>query len=281
MSIAQSIQVSEVSGVTFLDIDNAFATARVSLFGGHILSYIPKQDGQERLWLSPHAVLSGEKPIRGGIPVCWPWFSDDHGREKGQLPAHGYLRSQVWKIQHSEDTDSGTLLVLRPTFTRGNGFEYDCNVSLTIEVAETLTVTLKTTNSGLVPFTFNTALHSYFQVDDIQHVTLTGIEGEYKDKLENWAVKTTPQPYKISGETDRIHQHATPEVVISEKDLARTRVVSSGHDSMVIWNPWLGAASIADMDAFGYKHMVCVETACTDGVTLAPQDSHSLVQTIC
>lgn len=117
MSIAQSIQVSEVSGVTFLDIDNAFATARVSLFGGHVLSYIPKQDGQERLWLSPHAVLSGEKPIRGGIPVCWPWFSDDHGREKGQLPAHGYLRSQVWKIQHSEDTDTGTVLVLRPTFT--------------------------------------------------------------------------------------------------------------------------------------------------------------------
>ena len=71
MTLVDSITVSEAGGLTFLDIENDLASAKISLFGGHVLSYIPKSDNQERLWLSPHAYLNGERPIRGGIPVCW------------------------------------------------------------------------------------------------------------------------------------------------------------------------------------------------------------------
>lgn len=280
MSICDSISVEESSGITFLQVDNAFATCRISLFGAHVLSFVPKSDNVDRLWLSPHAFLNGERPIRGGIPICWPWFADDHGREKGELPSHGFLRTQTWQIQSSEDVEEGTRIVLTPNFSRAEGFEYDCLVSYEILVGKQLSVTLKTENTGIVPFTFNAALHTYFAVASIGKTEITGIEGEYKDKLEDWAVKPSPVPYVFSGETDRIHQFAAPDVTIKVEDAPLTRVTSMGHDSIVVWNPWQGAASIADMDAFGYRHMLCVETSVTNGITIEPEHAHSITQII-
>ena len=280
MSIPDSISVEESAGITFLNIENDFATCRVSLFGAHVLSYISKADDIERLWLSPHAYLNGEKPIRGGIPICWPWFGDSHGREKGELPAHGFLRSQVWQIQSAEETEEGTRIILNPAFCRGEGFEYDCKVTYEILVGKNLSVTLKTENTGIVPFTFNGALHSYFTVSDINKTEIQGISGDYKDKLDDWALKATPSPYTFHGETDRIHQHAAADVTILNNGVPVTRATSMGHDSIVVWNPWQGAASISDMDAFGFKHMLCVETAITNGKTLAPNATHSVTQII-
>ncbi|MCW8092072.1 D-hexose-6-phosphate mutarotase [Alteromonas sp. ASW11-130] len=280
MSIAPSITIQETSGITFLNVDNTFAIAQISLYGGHVLSYIPKSDNIERLWLSPHAHMSGEKPIRGGIPICWPWFSDDHGREKGELPAHGFLRSQVWQLKSSEDTDKGTVVLLTPTFSRADGFEYDCEVILEIIVGESLTVNLSTRNTGIVPFTFNTAFHSYFEVPDINHIELRGLQGSYRDKTDSFSIKDTPEPYRFNQETDRIHDHAAKEISLFNKDKKLTQIHSSGHDSVVVWNPWQSAASISDMDAFGFKQMICVETAITSGKEVLPDECHILTQVI-
>ncbi|MBU2977046.1 D-hexose-6-phosphate mutarotase [Alteromonas sp. C1M14] len=280
MSLPATITVEESAGITFLNVENAFASSRISLYGAHVLSFTPKTDNQNRLWLSPHAYLNGERPIRGGIPICWPWFSDDHGEEKGTLPSHGFLRTQVWQIQLTEETEAGTRIVLSPSYSRGEGFEYDCTVSYDILVGKQLSVTLRTQNSGVVPFTFNGALHTYFAVPDITQTSIMGIEGDYKDKLESWAVKPSPTHYIIEGETDRIHQHPSPDVTIADNNIPLTRVTSMGNDSMVVWNPWQGAASIADMDAFGFKHMLCVETAITNGITLAPGQDHLMTQIV-
>ncbi|MEG3768236.1 D-hexose-6-phosphate mutarotase [Alteromonas sp. 14N.309.X.WAT.G.H12] len=280
MSLPPTITVEESAGITFLNVDNAFGTCRISLFGAHVLSYTPKTDNKNRLWLSPHAYLNGERPIRGGIPICWPWFSDDHGQEKGALPSHGFLRTQVWQIQSTEETDEGTYIVLSPSYSRGEGFEYDCNVSYEILVGQHLSVTLQTQNSGVIPFTFNGAMHTYFAVPDITQTVIAGIEGEYKDKLESWAMKPSPERYIIEGETDRIHQFPSPEVTIIDNGSPLTRITSLGHDSLVVWNPWQGAASIADMDAFGFKHMLCVETAITNGITLAPGEAYGITQIV-
>jgi glucose-6-phosphate 1-epimerase len=276
----ESLQVSESNGLTFLEVDNHLGSAKISLFGGHVLSFIPKKDGQERLWVSPHAYLNGERPIRGGIPVCWPWFSDDHGKAKGELPAHGFLRTQVWQLTSSSEDETGTHITLAPSFTRAEGFEHDCAVTLSITVGDTLSVSLITENTGVVPFTYNCALHSYFHVDHIQAVRLEGITGDYKDKLDDWAIKPTPELYTFTGETDRIHMSAVEKASIVVNDTPFTDVGSKGHDSLVVWNPWQGAASISDMDPFGYKHMVCVESSITQGKTLQPSESHAMVQTI-
>lgn len=280
MTVADSIRISESNGLTCLHIDNGFATATVSLFGAHVLSFIPKSDGQERLWVSPHAYLNGERPIRGGIPICWPWFSHDHGKEKGALPSHGFLRTQVWQVTESFDDSEGTHISLAPSFSRAEGFEYDCSVALDIVVGEKLTVALKTTNTGLIPFTFNCALHTYFHIEHIKNTYLEGITGDYKDKLDGWAVKATPSPYGFTSETDRIHVAPIAQATILMNDKPFTMIGSENNDSLVVWNPWQSAASIADMDPFGYKHMLCVEAAVTQGKYLQPNESHTLIQRV-
>lgn len=280
MPAVNSVTVSETNGLTFLNINNQKARAKISLFGGHVLSFIPKSDNKERLWVSPHAYLNGERPIRGGIPICWPWFGDDHGRDKGALPAHGFLRTQMWKLIHSEETSAGTKVELQPSFTRAEGFEFDCKVTLIIEVGDELSLSLITENTGVVAFDYNCALHSYFHVDHIEHTQLKGIEGDYKDKVDDFKIKTSPTPYDISGETDRIHLSPIAHTTIEVEEQEVTRVDSIGNDSLVIWNPWQGAASISDMDAFGYKHMVCVESAITQGKSLLPGEQHALTQRI-
>jgi glucose-6-phosphate 1-epimerase len=186
----------------------------------------------------------------------------------------------VWKLVESEDTSSGTQITLAPSFSRAEGFEYDCNLQLVIRIGETLEVSLITENTGVVPFSYNCALHTYFHVDHIQNTQLKGMEGDYKDKIEDWDIKPTPSPYTINSETDRIHLLPIEKATIEVDSRDFTDVLSVGNDSIVVWNPWQGAASISDMDPFGYKHMLCVESAITKGKTLAPGESHTLTQIV-
>lgn len=280
MSPVPSISISESNGLSFLNVNNEFASAKISLFGGHVLSFVPALDGKDRLWVSPHAYLNGERPIRGGIPICWPWFANDHGKEAGELPSHGFLRTQVWQLAESSEDESGTTLALTPSFTRAEGFEHDCNVVLRIHVGASLRVAIETENTGVAPFSFNTALHTYFHVNHIKDTELVGITGEYKDKLDDWAVKPTPEPYTIDAETDRIHLSAVKQATISVDSTEFTDVISEGNDSLVVWNPLQGAASISDMDPFGYKHMLCVESSVTKGLKLEPGEKFELAQII-
>lgn len=276
----QSIQTVEKDGNQFLYIENESAKCKLSLFGGHVMSFIPKKDNRDRLWLSPLAFLNGERPIRGGIPLCWPWFSDDHGKEKGELPSHGFLRTQKWEIASSDCDGKSTRVSLKPGTTKGKGFSFECDVFLHLNIAEELTVELETINKGEAPFKLNCALHTYFAVSNIKAVQLIGLSGDYKDKLDDWAVKPTPEPYIFSEETDRIHLSAPESLTIKEEENELIHIQSLNHDSIVVWNPWQGAASISDMDAFGYRQMLCVETAVTQGLSLKPGQSHKLTQKI-
>ena len=268
------------NGIEYLIIENEVATCRISLFGGHVLSFIPKRDNRDRLWVSPLAFLNGERPIRGGVPVCWPWFSDDHGQEKGELPAHGFLRTQHWAVKQTDSTETLSKVVLIPGTTKCKGFEFDASVELIVEVGESLTMTLVTENTGDVPFSFNCALHTYFDVENIKDVELKGLYGEYKDKLSDWEILNTPTAYTIEGEVDRIHLEAIPSVVIERDQSDYIAIESSQHDSLVVWNPWQGAATMSDMDAFSYKQMVCVETAITQGKQLLPGEKCAMRQKV-
>ncbi|MBR9792289.1 MAG: D-hexose-6-phosphate mutarotase [Gammaproteobacteria bacterium] len=277
----QTYQIEEKDGNRFVTVSNASASCRISLFGGHVLSFIPSHDNRDRLWVSPVAVLNGERPIRGGIPLCWPWFSDAHGKAKGELPSHGFLRTQMWDISEFNCDGTTSEMVLAPATTKGPGFNYECAVKLRLKIASELTVSLETTSlEEQQALTLNCALHTYFDVNNIADVELEGLSGDYKDKLEDWAVKPAPTPYTFSGETDRIHQEAPETLTILANQSPYITIGSAGHDSVVVWNPWQSAASMSDMDAFGYKQMLCVETAVTNGTTVNPGDVHTLTQVI-
>lgn len=277
---AEHFHTETKNGIEYLTVQNSKASCRISLFGGHVLSYIPTRDNRDRLWVSPVAFLNGERPIRGGVPVCWPWFSDDHGKAKGELPAHGFLRTQNWSVKQTDSSESHSTVVLTPGTTKGKGFDYDVSVELIVEVGESLNITLVTKNTGDQAFTFNCALHSYFDVESIKDVELKGLYGSYKDKLADWEILDTPAPYTIEAEVDRIHLEAIPSVVIERDGKEYIKVDSQQHDSLVVWNPWQGAATMSDMDAFSYKQMVCVETAITQGKSLNPGESCAMRQEV-
>ncbi|MFT4746307.1 MAG: glucose-6-phosphate 1-epimerase, partial [Congregibacter sp.] len=112
MLLTDSTNMIIRDGIQVLHISNAFATAEISLFGGHVLSFKPKHDARERLWISQSALFDGKKAIRGGIPICWPWFGDHSCNN--DVAAHGYVRTQTWQVLNSEETDLGTTINLKP-----------------------------------------------------------------------------------------------------------------------------------------------------------------------
>tara|TARA_R110000772_G_scaffold38354_22_gene90569 strand:+ start:523 stop:1434 length:912 start_codon:yes stop_codon:yes gene_type:complete len=258
-------------------INNAAASARISLFGGQVLSFIPRHDGRERLWLSNKAVWDGSQSLRGGVPVCWPWFGQ---HPDGQHPAHGFVRNRLWQCLESSDTENSSSLILSPTDSQGAGFDGLASLTLSITVGSELNIKLITTNLGTRSFIYTCALHSYFNVQDISEVELDGLSGKYADKLSGFKLFDTPNPYRFTTETDRIHLNPHRKVSIIEKGL-KTVVNSEGHDSIVVWNPWQqNSIQLNDMDNDGYKYMLCVETAVTKGKSIKPGDQHVIEQTI-
>ncbi|MDR0779205.1 MAG: D-hexose-6-phosphate mutarotase [Pseudomonadales bacterium] len=261
--------------VSLLEVSNTLASATLSLFGAQVLHYTPKRDGRERLFLSGAAQLDGSKSIRGGIPLCWPWFGAHPSNPA--LPAHGFARTRPWYLAAMEHSVQGHRLLLLPQDN------HDCghlSVELEVLIGAQLELRLRTRNHGTTAAPLSGALHTYFAVSDIMQIQLYGLKGPYSDKTRNWAHFDTPAPYRIEAETDRIH--LTPvETVTLHDPLGDTRISSKGHDSLVVWNPWHDAHQrFPDLAPEDYRHMLCVETALTQSFMLAPDATHVLTQII-
>ncbi|MFT6805864.1 MAG: glucose-6-phosphate 1-epimerase [Glaciecola sp.] len=278
MLLTDSTTIINRDKIQLLHIENAFAYAEISLFGGHILSFKPKHDHRERLWVSQHAFFDAKKPIRGGIPICWPWFGAH--KSKTNLAAHGYVRTQTWQIFSCEETSIGTTITLKPQTSTGDGFEGDAELVLVVHIGQQLTIQLSTTNLGYTPLTYNCALHSYFAISDIKQCELLGLSKQYSDKTRGYQILDTPQTYTFNEETDRVHQEQPKTLTIADGEI-KTDILSSGHDSIVVWNPWQEKSiNMGDMTDDGYLTMLCVETAITQGQEVAPKATHVLQQII-
>ncbi|GAC14945.1 D-hexose-6-phosphate mutarotase [Aliiglaciecola lipolytica] len=279
MNSTTSISKSKRGQNDLLEIENDFAKATISLFGGHILSYIPKTDDIDRLWLSEAAIFDGKTAIRGGIPICWPWFGNAHNQDRDDLPSHGFVRNQIWTLDSSEDSSTGTQLVLSPQSTVGPGWQFKTRLQLKVMVGKTLVVELITRNLDKQTIDLNCALHSYFRVDDIEQVTLTGLSGQYLDKTKDYEAFETPDVYRIKDETDRVHLH--PAILVEIDNGLHIGVRSSGHDSIVVWNPWeQNCLRMKDMNQDSYQTMICVESAITQTLKLESNQEVILKQQI-
>ncbi len=284
MLLSNSTSISSKQNIQVLEVDNDHARASISLFGGHIISFTPKYDQRQRLWLSEQAIFDAHHAIRGGVPLCWPWFGDHQATRVDpsdkRFPAHGYVRKQPWLMVNCHDTPKGTEITLQPRSSEGEGFDGHAQLSLIIRVGVRLSMQLVTENLGEQGFSFTCALHSYFAVEDIHNCQLNGLSGDYKDKTRDWQILPTPSPYTFSEETDRVHL-STPKQVTIVEDNSRIDISSNGHDSMVIWNPWAqNSAAMGDMPDKGFKQMLCVETAITQGRTVQSGETHTLEQII-
>ena len=262
-------------GMRYLELRRNGAMAHLYLHGAHVLHYQPA--GQEPvLWHSKESWFEPGKPIRGGIPVCWPWFGA-HPQDP-ERPPHGIARLTEWDPVSSFATPSVTAATLR---FPASGFP-DASLQLTVELGDRLSVRLTTTNTSDSDLRFTEALHSYFSIRDIRTVTIDGLDGQhYIDQLvPTGALHRQAGPISFSGETDRIYTN-TPHgcTVMDAAQKRRIEIHKENSRSTVVWNPWKDkAARMPDFGNDEFTGMVCVETAnCgPDSVTLPPGQAHTL-----
>lgn len=266
-------------------IENRHAVARVSLLGGQVLAYQPR--GQRPvLWLSPNSQFAVGSAIRGGIPVCWPWFAG-HPTDDDK-PSHGFVRTRLWQVGATAAGEDGATrleLVIESNSETRSLWPHDFVLSLVITVGADLAVTLTVHNRGNDAFTYTGALHSYFAVSAIEGIRVEGLAGKgYLDKRDDRARKQQQGPITFSAPTDRIYLDTTDTCTIHDPDWSRSiRVAKRGSATTVVWNPWRAwSRATTDMGEGTYRGMVCVEAAKAedDGEEVAPGGEHRLGTTI-
>lgn len=267
-------------GALVAAVTNAQGSGTVAVQGAQILTWAPA--GQAPVvWLSPAAGFKPGKSLRGGAPVCWPWFGA-HATDASK-PAHGFARNRDWEVLEVAPVAGGTRLVMRfiPGEAEAALWPHQAELTLTLTLGERLRADLTTRNTGDAPITITQALHTYFNVGDVSGVRVEGLEGcEYIDKTGSDARIRQEGPILIDREVNRIYLGCPGDVVIRDESLARRiRVSKTGSTSYVVWNPWAETgAAFGDMGEEGYRRMVCVETtnAASDSVTIAPGDTFTL-----
>ena len=261
------------------------ASARICTLGAHVLDYQPA--GQTAvLWLSPDAVFAPGHAIRGGIPVCWPWFAENS--DNSALPMHGFARTSTWSVaqqtrnaNHSEVTlrlcDSAETRALWP---------YAFELRYQISLSDSLRASLIVTNTSNSTFQYSGALHSYFAVQHIDNTSLAGLAGcSFVDKVDDFARKVQhDELLHFTSETDRIYLDTSSECIIHDAGHARDiSIAKSGSRSTVVWNPWSERAKqMQDFTDDEYVRMLCVETAnaANDVIELAAGETQTLSLTL-
>ncbi|MEF1290797.1 D-hexose-6-phosphate mutarotase, partial [Vibrio sp. M260118] len=278
--LSDNVTIVEIDQVKVIRVIHEKATAGIALNGGHVISFKPQ--GQEDLiWMSEQAIFDGKAALRGGIPVCWPWFG------RIAAPAHGFARTSEWTLLEHRENEKGVIieLGLLPNEQTLAVWPHQFQAHLLVEIGDELKVTLDVTNTDEQPWTFSGALHTYLNVTDIHTTKTTGMGAEYIDSLLDEKVCQGGKELVLTDTIDRVY--TKPEAVINVADGTRTiSVENQGHNSAVLWNPWAeGAKGMADMQDDGYKTMLCVEStlhapSIEAGKTLQPGESHQLITTI-
>lgn len=263
-----------------VDIRHSHANARLVLQGAQLLAWTP--DGEEPvIWLSEAARYAEGQAIRGGIPICWPWFGAH--RSSPTFPAHGFARTSPWIVEDTRSSEAAVALRLRLLQSEASEtlWPHACSLTLELRVGRCLELDLATRNLGARPVTITEALHAYFHVADLPAVRIHGLDGtNYIDKTDAERRKHQNGTLAFEAETDRVYTGVTGECVIEDPGFRRRiRIRKRGSASTIVWNPGAEkSARLDDMEPDGYRRMVCVESgnAGADAVTIQPGEVHRL-----
>lgn len=282
-AISNHVQFKEIAeGMIVAEVANQHALANIALQGAHVATFQPR--GEEPvIWLSPYAKFAPGKSIRGGVPICWPWFGPH--KTESKFPGHGYARTVSWELFETKALPDGSTFLrfglIESDATRAQ-WPHPSTVQLEVTVGKSLRVELSTHNTGSAAFELGEALHTYFHISDVAKTTIRGLENcEYLDKVQDFARVTQKDGIVIDSEVDRVYVNTTADCVIEDKGLKRAiRISKQGSRSTVVWNPWTEKADkMGDFGKDGHRGMVCVESgnAMENVVTLAPGEIHKLV----
>ncbi len=257
--IAAALSRRQLDELEVIVVDHPQVRASVALQGAHLLCWKPAGE-EEVLWLSNNTPFKVGKALRGGVPICWPWFGPAEDKD---LPAHGFARNLPWTLSaHSEDASGVSLTFkLQSSDETRKLWPHDFTLYARYKLGKTCEMELEAHGE----FEATSALHTYFNVGDIADVKVSGLGNAYIDKvLGGEKGQLTDGVQTFPDRTDRVYLAAEERSVIHDAGLKRTiDVVHHHHSNVVGWNPGPAlSASMGDMPDDGYKTFVCVETAC-------------------
>ena len=268
--------------IPVIEIENEQASAYVSCQGAHLLSWTP--DGQDDvIWMSTDARFAKGKSVRGGIPICWPWFGA-HSTNTS-FPAHGFARTVIWEVNETSQLDSGETQI---SFTLNADMLDESiremwpeltTVLYKLTIGTSLILELTTQNNNVNDIQIGEALHTYFNVGDVSKTIVSGLDGkDYLDKTDEFKRKKQSGNIGIETEVDRVYLNTTDELGI-ENPQRKIMVSKQGSHSTIVWNPWKEVADkMGDLGEEGYLKMLCVESgnAAEDIVTVKSGESHTM-----
>lgn len=248
---------SKGEGLSLLVVDSPLSTAVIALQGAQLLSFQPK-DGSELLWLSPNCDFTPGGSLRGGIPICLPWFGVN--RQDPSKPKHGFARNLEWQLNELSETPAGGFELRFSLDSEPNElFDHPFSVELHLRLGKTAALNLTVKNRGQKAFDCSWALHSYFAVKDLSQTRVIGLAGrKYLDILEAFAAKPQTEDLEIDGEVDRIFPGVDTTLAIAGEPLIAIAHYQS--PSVIIWNPGPEkAAGMPDVGLNNEQGFVCVE----------------------
>ena len=264
--------------LVFITVSNKYADADICLYGAHVTSFKPR-NSMEILWMSPDSSFEEGTPIRGGIPVCFPWFGPH--KTDPEKPQHGFARLMYWDLLETATLPSGETMVrlqLCSSEETKTYWEYDFSAEMKIIIGTTLNVTLKVSNTSDVPFEYTCALHSYFSLSAIENLSIEGLEGT--SYFNQFTGENDVQKEYFLHIQEPLTRHylgtETPVVIEDSAFNRRIKVDKSGSKVTTVWNPGEETcAKIGDLPDDAWETFVCVEATNAFGypVQLSPGES--------
>lgn len=276
-------QTMDESGLQYLEIDNPLASAKIALQGAHVIAWQPRFLREPVLWLSSNARFVKGRSIRGGVPICWPWFGA-HPTDSTFCP-HGFARVIPWRVTDIDSTPTGAtriMLEMVDTPEAKRQLSYPYALTATITVGRRLRIEMTTTNHADHPFVIGEAFHTYLNISDINNVKITGMQDcVYADKVQKYQREVEHNALTFDGEFDRVFINHSSDCVVHDKGFNRLiKVSKSGSDTTVVWSPGAEKANaMADMGTPDeWRKTICVETtnALENMVVINPGRTHTI-----
>ncbi|MBD2837853.1 D-hexose-6-phosphate mutarotase [Pseudomonas sp. JM0905a] len=275
MSFPAQIEPTPLNGLKAWRLRHGDTEALVTSQGAQVLGF--GVNGEPPIvWANPNARFVPGEPIRGGIPVCWPWFGalqanpevvQSGYKSQAEAPFHGLVRQAEWALDgmHADTERTQIWFSYQTSPSLTPAWPHAANLKLQVAVQDAqLRVTLTVCNTGDSALAITQALHTYFATSDVRKVELRGFDGfDFYDCLDSWIPRQQRGEPLIEGETDRIYQGLGDRLVIDDPNWGRQIVIrTTGSNSAILWNPWVDKSTRLDQFAStSWKSMLCIETA--------------------
>jgi len=290
-AIANHIEfVAGKGGLPCIQVNNDKASALISIYAGQVLSFKPFNQVEDLMFVSDKAYFQEGKAIKGGIPICWPWFGAAPEYDnilQIKRPDHGFVRNNFWSVLSVamlKNGESKIVLEFVDSEETQAIWPFQFHLSFEIIIGDSLKLKLITRNTGNQSFSITEALHSYFNIGDVTQLKVLGLEHtEYLDKNKNFVKTYQSEAITIAAETDHIYTDKNHKLLIDDPVFKRKiEIISSGNNNIVAWNPWVkGAAAMKDLGNNDYQRFICLEVAnaATNNVEILPGSEHKTTAT--